>query len=61
MADVESLDPLVSTEEVEVDAIIDAVIEAGIRSAEEGRCLTSAEVRKLIPEWISRYSTQNSR
>ena len=62
MVDVESADPLLSTEEeVEVDAETAAAIERGKRAAEEGRCLSSEEVRKLIPVWISKFSTQNRR
>ena len=59
MADVKSADPLISTEdEVEVDAETSAAIERGIRAADEGRFVSSEEVRKLIPAWISKFSTQ---
>jgi len=54
-------DPMISEEEVEVDADAAAAIEKGIRAAEEGRVVSSEEVRKLIPEWISKFSTQNRR
>lgn len=58
MADVKSLDPLISTEEeVEVDAETAGAIERGIRDADEGRVVSSEDVRKLIPQWISRFST----
>ena len=43
-------DPMVSTEEeVEVDARTAAAIDRGIRAANEGRVVSSEDVRKLIP------------
>ena len=38
-----------------------AAIDAGIRAADEGRVVSLEEVRKLIPQWISKYSLQNQR
>jgi len=62
MADVEPPDPLFSTEEeIELDAETAVAIDRGIRAADEGKCLSSDEVRKLIPVWISKFSTQNQR
>ncbi len=62
MADTRVVDPLISTEpEVEVDAETAAAIEEGIRAAEEGRVVPAEEVRQLIPQWISRFSTPNQR
>jgi len=53
-------DPMLSTEEeVEVDLETAAAIDRGIRAAEEGRVMSSEEVRKLIPQWISKFSTPN--
>ena len=62
MADLKSIDPFVSTEKaVEVDAETAAAIDRGIRAADEGRVVSSDEVRKLIPEWISKFSTPSRR
>ena len=55
-------DPMVSGEaEIEVDAETSAAIERGIRAADEGRVVSSEEVRKLVAEWISKSSTRNPR
>jgi len=62
MAELKPTDSMVSTEaEVEVGAETAAGIERGIRAADEGRVVSSDEVRELIPEWISKFSTQNPR
>ena len=34
-----------------------AAIDEGIRQANEGQLVSSDEVRKLIPKWISKFST----
>jgi predicted transcriptional regulator len=62
MADLKSIDPFVSTdEEIEVDAETTAAIERGIRAADEGKVVSNDEVRKLIPQWISKFSTPSRR
>jgi predicted transcriptional regulator len=62
MAEVKPPDMFVSTEEeVEVDAETASAIERGIRAAEKGDVVSSAEVRKLIPQWISKFSTPTPR
>ena len=62
MAEVKPTDQMVSTEApVEVDAETAAAIERGICAADEGRLVPSDQVRKLIPEWISKFSTQSPR
>jgi predicted transcriptional regulator len=55
-------DSMASTdEEVEVDAETAAAIDRGIHAADDGRVVSSEEVRKLIPQWISRFSTPSQR
>ena len=63
MPDVKPHDPLVSEEEaVEVDRETAAAIERGIRAADDGRVISSDDVRKkLTNEWNSKSSTQNQR
>jgi predicted transcriptional regulator len=55
MADLK-LDVPVS-EEVEVDAVTLAAIDRGIKDADEGRSVPIDEVRKMIPEWISKFES----
>ena len=57
MPDVDPTDPMVCTEEVDVDPETLAAIKRGIRAADEGRVVCSEEVRALIPKWISKFST----
>ena len=60
MANAESIDLLVSTEEeVEVDAETLAAIDEGLKAADEGRVVPAEAVPNLISQWISRFSTQN--
>ena len=55
-------DLFVSTEEaIEVDAETSSGIERGIRDADEGRVVSSSEVRKLVRQWITKSSTRKMR
>ena len=49
------------TEEVEVDARTMAAIDRGIADADQGRAVTLEEVRKLLPQWISKFESQKPR
>jgi predicted transcriptional regulator len=46
------------TDEVEVSPETLAAIDHGISDADEGRTVPIEEVRKLIPEWISKFESQ---
>jgi predicted transcriptional regulator len=50
-----------ATDEVEVDAETLAAIDRGIKDADEGRTVSIAEVRKMIPQWISKFESQQPR
>lgn len=49
------------TEEVEVDAETMAAIDRGIADADAGRVVPLEEVRKLLPQWISKFDLQKAR
>jgi predicted transcriptional regulator len=48
-------------EEVEVDAKTLAAIDRGIADADAGRAVPLEEVRKLIPQWISKFESPKPR
>jgi len=52
---------LPATDEVEVGPETLAAIDRGISDADEGRTVPIEEVRKLIPEWISKFESQKPR
>jgi predicted transcriptional regulator len=49
------------TEEVEVSQETLAAIDCGVADADNGRTVSIEEVRKLIPEWISKFESQKPR
>lgn len=49
------------TDEVETDDATLARIDRGIKDADEGRIVPLEEVRKLIPQWISKFESQKAR
>ena len=59
MADLKFETPV--TEHVLVDATTLAAIDRGIKDADEGRTVSLEEVRKMIPQWISRFESQKPR
>ena len=48
-------------DEIVVDAETLAAIDRGIKDADEGRTVSLDEVRKLIPQWISKFDSQKPR
>ena len=63
MSDLKMIDPFVCTDERfdDEDEATLAAIDAGIRDADAGRVVSLEEVRKLIPQWIAKYSLQKPR
>lgn len=50
-----------AVDEVTVDAQALAAIDRGIEDADSGRTLLIEDVRKMIPEWISKFESQKPR
>ena len=59
MADLKLQVPV--TDEVKVDADTLATIDRGIEDADGGRTVPLDEVRKMIPQWISKFKSQKPR
>ena len=47
--------------EIEVDETTAAAIQRGIQAADDGQVVTSEEVRERVRQWISEFSTANTR
>ena len=61
MNDLKEFDPFVCTEKSpypEDEATL-AAIDAGIRDSDAGRVVSAEEVRKLVNQWISEFTTRN--
>ena len=50
-----------ATDKVEVDAETLAAIDRGIKDADEDRTVAIDEARKMIPQWISKFESQEPR
>jgi predicted transcriptional regulator len=59
MADLKLQVPV--TEEVKVDTTTLSAIDRGIKDADEGRTVPTDEVRRMIPQWISKFESQKPR
>ncbi len=59
MADLKLQVPV--TEEVKVDTDTLAKIDCGIEDADRGYTVPLDEVRKIIPQWISKFKSQKPR
>jgi predicted transcriptional regulator len=44
-------------EAVEIDPETLAAIDRGVEAADEGQTVTLDEVRKMVPEWISKFES----
>jgi predicted transcriptional regulator len=49
------------TKQVAVDAETLAAIDRGIKDADADRTVSLDELRKLIPQWISKFESQKQR
>lgn len=49
------------TDEVTVDAETRAAIQRGIEDTDAGRTISLEEARRMIPEWISKFESQEPR
>jgi predicted transcriptional regulator len=49
------------TDRVKVDAETLAAIDRGIKDADGGRTVAIDEAREMIPEWISKFESQEPR
>lgn len=52
-------EPPPATEELDQQTF--AAIEEGIRDADAGRLVSSEEVRKMLPKWITKSTTRTER
>jgi hypothetical protein len=59
LADLEFERP--ATDEVEVDAETLAAIDRAVDAAKAGRGMSLDELRKTIPEWISKFESRKPR
>lgn len=49
------------SEEIAVDEETLAAVDRGVKDADEGRTVSVDEVRKMIPQWISRFVLRQQR
>jgi len=47
--------------EIEVDETTAAAIQRGIQAADDGQVVSSEEVRERVQQWITEFTTINSR
>lgn len=61
MAKIESPDPFVCNDEVEVDAETSRILKERVESADQGRLVSAEEARRRIREWLSKSSITKMR
>ncbi|HEU5235151.1 MAG TPA: hypothetical protein VFU50_20000 [Terriglobales bacterium] len=52
---------LPATDEVNVDDQTLAAIDRGVQDADAGRTVAADDVRKMIPQWLSKFASQKQR
>ena len=57
MVDAKTQDLFVATDEVTVDAVAAEAIRRGIAAADEDRVVPAGDVKKLVSQWTSKFST----
>ena len=59
MVDLKLQEP--ATETVEADAETMAAIDRGVEAADQGRTVPLDEVRRMMPQWLSKFESRSRR
>jgi hypothetical protein len=61
MAKVKSIDPFVCSEPVDIGPTTSRILKRRMKTADEGRLVSSEKARQRIQQWLSRSSTTKTR